>query len=209
MSFCRCYEMERRLKTPDLFKFPYFEAICWYVAKNLLETLKGEYEQKFDLTLVFMSFICYNEYNHFNLIYFFLPELREDNCPPPVYLVEGVKALITALKTWLKRAVRVQPQRFESLDSLLNVTTVWPSSSGWQTQTSCSCSPVWMWSLVALQVTEPTSEVPDHIRPNHLIKELTKEIRYLEVRKGVWPFNLMQVLEQNFIRENTIESQLG
>jgi len=34
--------MERRLKTPDLFKFPYFEAICWYVAQNLLETLKGE-----------------------------------------------------------------------------------------------------------------------------------------------------------------------
>ncbi|KAM9502428.1 lysine-specific demethylase 7B-like isoform 3-T4 [Salvelinus alpinus] len=96
----RCYEMERRLKTPDLFKFPYFEAICWYVAKNLLETLK---------------------------------ELREDNCQPPAYLTEGVKALITALKNWLKR-----------------------------------------------EVTEPASEVPDHIRPNRLIKELTKEIRYLE-----------------------------
>ncbi|KAM9327838.1 lysine-specific demethylase 7A [Pholidichthys leucotaenia] len=96
----RCYEMERRLKTPDLFKFPYFEAICWYVAKNLLEMLK---------------------------------ELREDNCPPPIYLVDGVKALIIALKTWLKR-----------------------------------------------EVNEPTSEVPDNIRPNHLIKELTKEIRYLE-----------------------------
>uniref|UniRef100_A0A8C7QAB4 Lysine (K)-specific demethylase 7Ab n=1 Tax=Oncorhynchus mykiss TaxID=8022 RepID=A0A8C7QAB4_ONCMY len=96
----RCYEMERRLKTPDLFKFPYFEAICWYVAKNLLETLK---------------------------------ELREDNCQPPAYLSEGVKALITALKNWLKR-----------------------------------------------EVTEPASEVPDHIRPNRLIKELTKEIRYLE-----------------------------
>uniref|UniRef100_A0A7N9APP9 Lysine (K)-specific demethylase 7Aa n=1 Tax=Mastacembelus armatus TaxID=205130 RepID=A0A7N9APP9_9TELE len=99
----RCYEMERRLKTPDLFKFPYFEAICWYVAKNLLELLK---------------------------------ELREDNCPPPTYIVDGVKALISALKTWLKR-----------------------------------------------EVNEPTSEVPDNIRPNHLIKELTKEIRYLEVRK--------------------------
>ncbi|XP_068162628.1 lysine-specific demethylase 7A isoform X2 [Antennarius striatus] len=96
----RCYEMERRLKTPDLFKFPYFEAICWYVAKNLLETLK---------------------------------ELREDGCPPPTHLVDGVKALISALRTWLKR-----------------------------------------------EVSEPTSEVPDHIRPNHLIKELTKEIRYLE-----------------------------
>uniref|UniRef100_A0A3P8ZD69 Uncharacterized protein n=1 Tax=Esox lucius TaxID=8010 RepID=A0A3P8ZD69_ESOLU len=100
----RCYEMERRLKTPDLFKFPYFEAICWYVAKNLLETLK---------------------------------DLREDNCPPQTYLVEGVKALIGPLKTWLKR-----------------------------------------------EVTEPTSEVPDHIRPNHLIKELTKEIRYLEGSGG-------------------------
>uniref|UniRef100_A0A8C7ZKB9 Lysine demethylase 7A n=1 Tax=Oryzias sinensis TaxID=183150 RepID=A0A8C7ZKB9_9TELE len=100
----RCYEMERRLKTPDLFKFPYFEAICWYVAKNLLEMLK---------------------------------ELREDNCPPPTYLVDGVKALISALKTWLKR-----------------------------------------------EATQPTSEVPDHIRPNHLIKELTKEIRYLEEEPG-------------------------
>uniref|UniRef100_A0A8C8IM11 Lysine-specific demethylase 7A n=1 Tax=Oncorhynchus tshawytscha TaxID=74940 RepID=A0A8C8IM11_ONCTS len=96
----RCYEMEGRLKTPDLFKFPYFEAICWYVANNLLETLK---------------------------------ELREDNCQPPVYLTDGVKALINALKNWLKR-----------------------------------------------EVTEQASDVPDHIRPNHLIKELTKEIRYLE-----------------------------
>ncbi|KAK2838392.1 hypothetical protein Q7C36_013206 [Tachysurus vachellii] len=96
----RCYEMERRLKTPDLFKFPYFEAICWYVAKNLLETLR---------------------------------ELREDNCLPPNYLTKGVKALISALKTWLRR-----------------------------------------------EVTEPASEVPDHIRPNHLIKELSKEIRHLE-----------------------------
>ncbi|XP_055018265.1 lysine-specific demethylase 7B, partial [Boleophthalmus pectinirostris] len=96
----RCYEMERRLKTPDLFKFPYFEAICWYVARNLLETLR---------------------------------ELREDNCPPPNYLVDGVKALIGALKTWLKR-----------------------------------------------EVTEPSSEVPDNIRPHNLIKELTKEIRHLE-----------------------------
>uniref|UniRef100_A0A9J7XQF5 Lysine (K)-specific demethylase 7Ab n=1 Tax=Cyprinus carpio carpio TaxID=630221 RepID=A0A9J7XQF5_CYPCA len=100
----RCYEMERRLKTPDLFKFPYFEAICWYVAKNLLETLK---------------------------------ESREDNCLPPEYLIKGVKALITALRNWLKR-----------------------------------------------EVTEPASEVPDHIRPSHLIKMLTKEIQYLELMKS-------------------------
>ncbi|KAG9342327.1 hypothetical protein JZ751_016829 [Albula glossodonta] len=68
----KCYEMERRLKTPDLFKFPYFEAICWYVAKNLLRTLK---------------------------------ESREDKCQPPAYLLEGVKALIIALKSWVKREV--------------------------------------------------------------------------------------------------------
>ncbi|XP_073723436.1 lysine-specific demethylase 7A [Misgurnus anguillicaudatus] len=96
----RCYEMERRLKTPDLFKFPYFEAICWYVAKNLLETMK---------------------------------ELREDKCHPQGFLVNGVKALISSLRTWLRR-----------------------------------------------ELTQPNSEVPDNIRPTHLIKSLTKEIRYLE-----------------------------
>lgn len=37
---------------------------------------------------------------------FFFSELREDNCPPQTYLVEGVKALISPLKTWLKREVR-------------------------------------------------------------------------------------------------------
>ncbi|TRY92405.1 hypothetical protein DNTS_007191, partial [Danionella cerebrum] len=66
----RCYEMERRLKTPDLFKFPYFEAICWYVAKNLLDTLR---------------------------------DLREEKCQPQEFLVNGVKALISTLKIWLRR----------------------------------------------------------------------------------------------------------
>nr|XP_055047722.1 lysine-specific demethylase 7B isoform X1 [Misgurnus anguillicaudatus] len=114
----RCYEMERRLKTPDLFKFPYFEAICWYVAKNLLETLK---------------------------------ESREDNCLPPDYLIKGVKALISALRNWLKR-----------------------------------------------EVTEPASEVPDHIRPNHLIKMLTKEIHYIEeYQNGNCGNKLMKSLESS------------
>ncbi|TTN49608.1 Lysine-specific demethylase 7A [Bagarius yarrelli] len=99
----KCYEMERRLKTPDLFKFPYFEAISWYVARNLLKTLK---------------------------------ELREEKCQPQGYLVEGVKALISALKTWLRR-----------------------------------------------ELTAPNSEIPDHIRPSLLIKELSWEIRHLEAQE--------------------------
>ncbi|XP_062472419.1 lysine-specific demethylase 7A isoform X4 [Pezoporus occidentalis] len=97
----RCYEMEKRLKTPDLFKFPFFEAICWFVAKNLLETLK---------------------------------ELREDGFQPPSYLVQGVKALLTALKLWMKKEL----------------------------------------------VTEHAFEIPDNIRPGHLIKELSKVIRSVE-----------------------------
>lgn len=97
------------------------------------------------------------------LFFFFLSlsELREDNCPPPPYLVDGVKALISALRTWLKRVV-----------------------SGLERSPAC---PVPHLSLTCLslpfQVSEPSSEVPDNIRPNHLIKELTKEIRYLEVRE--------------------------
>uniref|UniRef100_A0A4W3H687 Lysine (K)-specific demethylase 7Ab n=1 Tax=Callorhinchus milii TaxID=7868 RepID=A0A4W3H687_CALMI len=99
----RVYEMEKRLKTPELFKFPYFEAICWYVAKSLQETLK---------------------------------ELREDNCQPQNYMVEGIKYLIPALKSWIQKEV----------------------------------------------LMEHTYEIPDQIRPGQLIKELDKEIRFLEVR---------------------------
>ncbi|XP_069484923.1 lysine-specific demethylase 7A [Ambystoma mexicanum] len=97
----RCYEMEKRLKTPDLFKFPFFEAICWFVAKNLLETLK---------------------------------ELREDGFHPPNFLVQGVKALVTALKSWMKKE----------------------------------------------SVSEHAFEIPDCIRPGHLVKELWKVIRCVE-----------------------------
>ncbi|XP_060270878.1 lysine-specific demethylase 7A isoform X3 [Ovis aries] len=101
----RCYEMEKRLKTPDLFKFPFFEAICWFVAKNLLETLK---------------------------------ELREDGFQPQTYLVQGVKALHTALKLWMKKEL----------------------------------------------VSEHAFEIPDNVRPGHLIKELSKVIRAIEEENG-------------------------
>ncbi|XP_059567948.1 lysine-specific demethylase 7A isoform X3 [Myotis daubentonii] len=100
-SDTKCYEMEKRLKTPDLFKFPFFEAICWFVAKNLLETLK---------------------------------ELKEDGFQPQTYLVQGVKALHTALKLWMKKEL----------------------------------------------VSEHAFEIPDNVRPGHLIKELSKVIRAIE-----------------------------
>ncbi|KAK7818092.1 hypothetical protein U0070_014687 [Myodes glareolus] len=101
----RCYEMEKRLKTPDLFKFPFFEAICWFVAKSLLETLK---------------------------------ELKEDGFQPQTYLVQGVKALHTALKVWMRKEL----------------------------------------------VSEHAFEIPDNVRPGHLIKELSKVIRALEEENG-------------------------
>lgn len=36
------YEIEKRLSTADLFKFPNFETVCWYVGKHLLDTFRGE-----------------------------------------------------------------------------------------------------------------------------------------------------------------------
>lgn len=50
------------------------------------------------------------------------PELREDNCPPPTYLVEGVKALISALRTWLKREVSVGHSVLTVLSVYLHLT---------------------------------------------------------------------------------------
>lgn len=46
-SSLRAYEIEKRLSTADLFKFPNFETMCWYVGKHLLDTFRGKAFQKF------------------------------------------------------------------------------------------------------------------------------------------------------------------
>ncbi|KAM8793692.1 histone lysine demethylase PHF8 [Eudromia elegans] len=42
----KAYELEKRLSTADLFKFPNFETICWYVGKHLLDTFRGLRENR-------------------------------------------------------------------------------------------------------------------------------------------------------------------
>lgn len=46
LFFCvdlfRAYEIEKRLSTADLFRFPNFETVCWYVGKHLLDTFRGK-----------------------------------------------------------------------------------------------------------------------------------------------------------------------
>ncbi|XP_043936030.1 histone lysine demethylase PHF8 [Protopterus annectens] len=42
----KAYEIEKRLSTADLFKFPNFETICWYAGKHLLDTLRGLRENR-------------------------------------------------------------------------------------------------------------------------------------------------------------------
>uniref|UniRef100_A0A674HGI2 PHD finger protein 8 n=1 Tax=Taeniopygia guttata TaxID=59729 RepID=A0A674HGI2_TAEGU len=42
----RAYELQRRLNTPDLAKFPNFETICWYVGRHLLDTFRGLRENR-------------------------------------------------------------------------------------------------------------------------------------------------------------------
>lgn len=96
-------------------------------------------------------------------------ELREDKCQPQGYLVDGVKALISSLKTWLRREVRGCPLL---LSHYFYGTTPVAVVHG-----HFLC-------VFPLQLTQPNSEVPDDIRPGRLIKALTKEIRYLEVRQA-------------------------
>uniref|UniRef100_A0A669BX70 Lysine demethylase 7A n=1 Tax=Oreochromis niloticus TaxID=8128 RepID=A0A669BX70_ORENI len=117
---------------PTLTNLALYEA--WSSSPNQSEVFFGDKVDKCYKCVLMSHLITFSLKTHVTVFSsLILSELREDNCPPPTYLVDGVKALISALKTWLKR-----------------------------------------------EVNEPTSEVPDNIRPNHLIKELTKEIRYLE-----------------------------
>ncbi|KAJ7397133.1 Lysine-specific demethylase 7A [Pitangus sulphuratus] len=148
----RCYEMEKRLKTPDLFKFPFFEAICWFVAKNLLETLK---------------------------------ELREDGFQPPSYLVQGVKALLTALKLWMKKEIVNKLRRLKFCHSEIpSVFSFEVFSFEGHDSNEClkyvSVDHAEKLLTVLRLVTEHAFEIPDNIRPGHLIKELSKVIRSVE-----------------------------
>ncbi|GAB1290706.1 Lysine-specific demethylase 7A [Apodemus speciosus] len=202
----RCYEMEKRLKTPDLFKFPFFEAICWFVAKSLLETLK---------------------------------ELKEDGFQPQTYLVQGVKALHTALKLWMKKELyqlksqnlaikgNEESQQDLGVDEASAVQACNSSVSGTNGEAEGNptnlCSDLHTWvSLCSpgcpgthcvdqaglklrnppasasqvlglkacattarqwLLVSEHAFEIPDNVRPGHLIKELSKVIRAIEISR--------------------------
>lgn len=64
--------------------------------------------------------------------------MKEDGFQPQSYLVQGVKALHTALKLWMKKEL----------------------------------------------VSEHAFEIPDNVRPGHLIKELSKVIRAIEEENG-------------------------
>ena len=41
MHFCRVYEIEKRIKTPEKYLFPNYETVHWYAAKHILDNLKG------------------------------------------------------------------------------------------------------------------------------------------------------------------------
>ena len=41
MYVLRIYELERRVKTPDKYMFPYYEPLHWYTAEYILLYLKG------------------------------------------------------------------------------------------------------------------------------------------------------------------------
>ncbi|PNI19514.1 PHF8 isoform 4 [Pan troglodytes] len=42
----KAYEIEKRLSTADLFRFPNFETICWYVGKHILDIFRGLRENR-------------------------------------------------------------------------------------------------------------------------------------------------------------------
>ena len=45
--FCRVYELEKRVKTPEKYLFPNFETLHWYAAKHILDEIKGKVKNGF------------------------------------------------------------------------------------------------------------------------------------------------------------------
>ncbi|KAJ0064173.1 hypothetical protein NL108_001474, partial [Boleophthalmus pectinirostris] len=93
----RAYEIEKRLSTAELFKFPNFETVCWYVGKHLLDTFRGRCSSLF--MFIFVA-SCY----HQNIFFYGkCLGLRENRRHPASYLVHGAKALNNAFRSWTRK----------------------------------------------------------------------------------------------------------
>lgn len=103
----RAYEIEKRLSTADLFRFPNFETVCWYVGKHLLDTFRGEFNEFHNVHMscceqpLFIICFC----NIVNFVLFCFPGLRENRRHPATYLVHGAKALNNAFRGWTRKEV--------------------------------------------------------------------------------------------------------
>ncbi len=67
----RAYEIEKRLSTADLFRFPNFETVCWYVGKHLLDTFRGEVSPQSKRLFLLLLFVLIEHlctYIFFNLL---------------------------------------------------------------------------------------------------------------------------------------------
>lgn len=99
----RAYEIEKRLSTADLFRFPNFETVCWYVGKHLLDTFRGEDFISYVFVLTNgLACVCYSDIGN---IIFCLSGLRENRRHPAAYLVHGAKALNNAFRGWTRKEV--------------------------------------------------------------------------------------------------------
>lgn len=110
MIIFRAYEIEKRLSTADLFRFPNFETVCWYVGKHLLDTFRGEKAELILNIHVWNSSLSVLRRLFFFLLMiisllFCLTGLRENRRHPAAYLVHGAKALNNAFRGWTRKEV--------------------------------------------------------------------------------------------------------
>lgn len=106
----RAYEIEKRLSTAEMFSFPNFETVCWYVGKHLLDTFRGEAVQ---LSSKYLCYVYYWQWpvlavchlDIINRVLLCLAGLRENRRHPATYLVHGAKALNNAFRTWTRKEV--------------------------------------------------------------------------------------------------------
>ncbi|XP_077995362.1 histone lysine demethylase PHF8-like isoform X2 [Glandiceps talaboti] len=74
------HELEKRVKTPERFQFPWFETTMWYAAKHFQDLFK---------------------------------DYRDDEKRPPSYLLDGVKSLCSALRSWTMKKEYLKQHQHE------------------------------------------------------------------------------------------------
>ncbi|XP_063102005.1 histone lysine demethylase PHF8 isoform X1 [Cavia porcellus] len=167
----KAYEIEKRLSTADLFKFPNFETICWYVGKHILDIFRGLRENRRHpasylvhggkaLNLAFRAWTKKEA----------LPD-HEDEIPETVRTVQLIKDLAREIRLVEVRSMDIFQQNVGKTSNIFGLQRIFPAGSIPLTRPAHSTSV----SMSRLSLPSKSGSKKKGLKPKELFKKAERK----------------------------------